>query len=381
MSLLDSSFTPLLPYLQSADVSTLWIADENALSALQQFEHNHYPLLSLITNRYDVYTLAKSKNINATFNDFDFSQLNADRLCSGITTQPHRIIYRVSKEKALTHYLLNQACKLLHRKNSGPLGELILSGKKQEGIKSYQTTLLNTFQCKGKLKKQGLNYSGIFSEFIVEAEITADNYTTIQRLPTPNHPHITAYTKPGIFGWNKIDTGSELLLESLPAILKARDIAPKNILDLGCGYGWIFINLPSYLPLNLLQENSPQTSITATDNNATALLCAKKNSVDHALAITIIADDCAQNISEQFDLIVCNPPFHQGFSHDKTLTVKFLEQTKKHLTPNGIAIFVVNEFIQFPSEQLRLFKQQAIHTKQHGFKIVVLTSHAFNSED
>jgi 16S rRNA (guanine1207-N2)-methyltransferase len=372
MSLLDSSFTPLLPYLQSPDVTTLWIADENALSALHHLEHNHYPLLSLITNRYDIYTLAKSKNIDARFSDFNF-----DHFYDGTSTQPQRIIYRVSKEKALTHHLLNQACRLLNQLHNESLGELIISGKKQEGIKNYQKTLLDTFECKGKLKKQGLDYSGVFSVFSADRKIPDNDYTTIQRLPTPDHPHITAYTKPGVFGWNKIDMGSELLLESLPKILKERDITPNNILDLGCGYGWIFINLPSYLQTNVIEntestESIKQVSVTATDNSATALLCAQKNSINHALSVSIVPDDCAQNIEEKFDLIVCNPPFHQGFSHDKSLTIKFLEQTKKHLTSDGIAVFVVNEFIQFPSEQLQRFTQHTIYTKQHGFKIVVL---------
>ena len=366
MSFLDSSFSPLLPHLQSADVPTLWIADENALSALQHLEQNDFPLLSLITNRYDIYTLAKSKNIDSTFNDFNF-----DHFYDGDNTMKiQRVIYRVSKEKALTHHLLNQACKLLNKKNSEPLGELILSGKKQEGIKSYQKKLLDTFECKGKLKKQGLDYSGVFSDFTITKDIPDDNYTTIQRLPTPNHPHLKVYTKPGVFGWNKIDIGSELLLENLPAILQERSIVPQNILDLGCGYGWIFTNLPLYLPDNYISR----VTITATDNNATALLCAEKNSVNLSLPTSIISDDCAQNIDEKFDLILCNPPFHQGFSHDKTLTVKFLEQTKRHLTHKGIAVFVVNEFIQFPNEQLALFTSQTIITKKNGFKIVTLSN-------
>ena len=115
-----------------------------------------------------------------------------------------------------------------------------------------------------------------------------------------------------------------------------------------------------------------RASVTATDNNATALLCANKNSTDYPCSISITPDDCAQNINEKFDLILCNPPFHQGFSHDKTLTIKFLEETKKHLTHSGIAVFVVNEFIQFSSEQLKLFTQYSIFVKQRGFKIIVL---------
>ena len=349
MSFLDSSFSPLLPYLQSADVPTLWIADENALSALQHLEQNDYPLLSLITNRYDIYTLAKSKNIDSTFNDFNF-----DHFYDGDNTMKiQRVIYRVSKEKALTHHLLNQACKLLNKKNSGSLGELILSGKKQEGIKSYQKKLLDTFECKGKLKKQGLDYSGVFSNFTITKNIPDDNYTTIQRLPTPNHPHLKVYTKPGVFGWNKIDIGSELLLESLPAILQERDISPKNILDLGCGYGWIFLNLPYYLPT----ENLQKISVTATDNNATALLCAEKNSASLSLPTSIIPDDCAQNIDEKFDLILCNPPFHQERVMGDQIAMRMFAQAAQVLTANGEFWVVGNRHLGYHVKLKRWFSR------------------------
>lgn len=364
MNLLDSSFIPLLPYLESADRPTLWVADENALNTLHTLAPRDYPLLTIITNRYDIYELAQSKNIQALFNDFDFDELAAKNVA-----QPQRIIYRISKEKSLSHHIFNQCCQLLTSKtNTADQCELIISGKKQEGIKSYQKSLSHTFNCEGSLKKQGLNYFGSFTRFSTEKKLDDDNYPSLQALATPHHPHISAYTKPGVFGWNKIDKGTELLLLHLPAILKEAHLSPKHILDLGCGYGWIFINLPFYLS----QSDLKQASITATDNNATALLCAKANSEKSTLTINIIADDCAKNINETFDLILCNPPFHQGFSHDKSLTEKFLQQTKKHLAPKGIAVFVVNEFIQFPESQLKLFSQHTIFAKEHGFKIIIL---------
>lgn len=395
MNRLDSSFTPLLPYLQPTDISTLWVADENALHALEQLPVNTSPLLSLITNRYDIYTLAKSKGIAAVFNDFDFSTLN-----TVINAPVERIVYRISKEKALTQHIFIQSVMLLSNnkardllnsdllksnlpvaniKNNnvrnGRVGELIISGRKQEGIKSYQRYLTDTLACDGQLKKQGTNYSGTFSSAtpssfsrVVKNIDFDDRYQAITPLPTPNHRHINAHSKPGIFGWDKIDSGTELLLHSLSPIIEQHRLSPKTLLDLGCGYGWIFINLPHYLDEKILS----QLSVTATDNNATALLCANINSKNLPFNITLVADDCAKNLNDKFDLILCNPPFHQGFSHDQSLTQKFLEQIKQHLTVTGIAVLVMNEFISLPKQQLALFREYTVHKKQHGFKIVIL---------
>jgi 16S rRNA (guanine1207-N2)-methyltransferase len=176
------------------------------------------------------------------------------------------------------------------------------------------------------------------------------------------------YSKPGVFGWNKIDRGTELLLQTLPDIAEQYKPSYKKILDLGCGYGWLFLNLPSYCPENSLNHSQ----ITATDNNAAAITCATKNAQLSDLTIRVIADDCAQQLKEKFSLILCNPPFHQGFSHDQSLTAKFLQQIQQHLEVAGIAVLVMNEFISLPKQQLALFQEVTVYKKQQGFKIIIL---------
>ena len=170
----------------------------------------------------------------------------------------------------------------------------------------------------------GTHYHACLNNFNHHATLDDQNYSQFQQ-PFSDHPlHKQLYSKPGVFGWNKIDLGTELLLQSLPNILKQYDHPFCNILDLGCGYGWIFANLPHYVSQTTLSN----VRITATDNNATAIACAKKNALINPLNIDIIADDCATHINEKFDLILCNPPFHQGFAHDKTLTQKILRSNQ-----------------------------------------------------
>ena len=56
------------------------------------------------------------------------------------------------------------------------------------------------------------------------------------------------YSKPGIYGWQKIDRGSALLIEQLSDVLASMARAPKRLADLGCGYGYLSIMAAQQLP-------------------------------------------------------------------------------------------------------------------------------------
>jgi 16S rRNA (guanine1207-N2)-methyltransferase len=169
---IDSSFTPLLHFIQHADIPTLWLADENALSTLAALESPVSNLnsshLHIATNRYDIYQLALEKNISVEFNDFTLEAL---------PQVPQRIIYRISKEKALTHYLFNRAAQLL-----GETGELIISGKKQEGVKTYASKLITLMGAEGQLKKSNNVYHGYFTQLNNREPLDDQRYSEIQAL-------------------------------------------------------------------------------------------------------------------------------------------------------------------------------------------------------
>ena len=70
------------------------------------------------------------------------------------------------------------------------------------------------------------------------------------------------YTKPGIYGWQKIDLGSRLLVAAIQEYLGAGDSRQLNtVLDLGCGYGY----------LSIMLARLGASHIVATDNNIAAV--------------------------------------------------------------------------------------------------------------
>ena len=369
----DAALQLLQTELSTVDQETLWYADENVtpLFVTHLFESISPSLpLTIVTNRYDIYQSAQKKHLKCIFTDFncdDYNRNGYNRDSSnnrdGYSSAPiKKIIYRISKEKALTHYLLNQASQLLAN-NGDKNSTLIISGYKQEGIKSYSDKLIKQMHALGNLKKSGNAYLGRFTFKPLQHIPCLDdqNYAKIQTIPVNRQPIAQFYSKPGIFGWNKIDRGTELLLEALQTIYSSLSPAPKTVLDIGCGYGWIFLNLDRY----------DFSHITATDNNAAALICAQKNTALITTPVRVVASDCANTITSQYDLVLCNPPFHKGFQHNQQLTEQFINSCHAHTLSGGICLVVVNTFINIEKHMDTAFEKTTIIKRENGFKVIL----------
>ena len=230
----------------------------------------------------------------------------------------------------------------------------------QEGIKTYATKLAKTLKASGKLKKNGLTYLGNFSQLNQHSPLDDQQYSKL-RMVKPEHS-VSFFSKPGVFGWDKIDQGTVLLLEGLIGIFKDLTPQPKTALDLGCGYGWVALNIDGY---NF-------ESITATDNNIAALISAEANAKLMNTPLKVVASNCANHFTEKFDLVLCNPPFHKGFKHSQELTEQFLLACSKRLKPKGFGLFVVNEFIPLEKLSAKLFSQRKVLVQERGFKVILL---------
>ncbi|MDP1932741.1 MAG: methyltransferase [Gammaproteobacteria bacterium] len=335
---------------QSAD-TTLWIVDENLAAEQLLAVHPRANLLAL-TNRFEVGEALQARGLKCSVSDFAFAGLPVQQFT--------RIVYRVSKERAVVYHCINESFKLL-----APGGSLHLLGHKDDGIKTNGRNAEQVFRSTARLQKHGTAYS----MSIVKPTVTAAP-ENLQWLDSKDYSRLrdcrvgdfSFISKPGVFGWNKIDHGSELLAREALAHLSERSDA-GSVLDLGCGYGYLLMATAAL----------PFARRTATDNNAAAVLAASANFAKLQIAVTVTLDDCGTHLSEQFDVILCNPPFHQGFSTSSALAEKFLLQIRKLLNPNGEAMLVVNQFI--PIERVAAPHFANITTLSHtdGFKITLLS--------
>ena len=133
------------------------------------------------------------------------------------------------------------------------------------------------------------------------------------------------------------------------------------MLDLGCGYGYIAL-CASQFGFN---------HIVTTDNNAAAISAVEENLKSlQEIEWQVIAADGGDAIEQQFDTILCNPPFHSGFSIDDQLGIKFLSQTKRLLKRSGRALFVVNGFIPLEHKAKAYFEQVEVLANNGSFKLI-----------
>lgn len=143
---------------------------------------------------------------------------------------------------------------------------------------------------------------------------------------------------PGVFSHGRLDEGTALMLEHLPRIKESK-VRQRRVLDMGCGTGVI--------GLSLLKRN-PDLAVTFSDVNAMALEATRLSLAENDFPGEVIASDIWQDITDRYDLIISNPPFHTGQKTDYDLAERFIRQAKKHLKRSGELRIVANRFLKYP---------------------------------
>lgn len=329
----------------------LWLVDEN-LAAAELLSMAANDNLQCITNRCDLAALLESQGFSVQLNDFDFSVFDSQYF--------EVVYYRVGKEKALVHHIINSAAGCLET-----AGRLVLAGYKNEGTKTYIDKAAALYA--GTLDRQRGANTAMLAAISKPADllITADNrlddkhYRDQHRLMAED---IEFISKPGLYGWNKIDKGSELLMEVLPTFLASLKQPPEKIADLGCGYGY----------LSVMASQQVEAHFMAVDNNIAAVSMCQLNFDIHQVSGNVLLSDAAQALEPPMDLVLCNPPFHRGFDVQGDLTDKFLQAAKRLVGIRGHAVFVVNGFIPLEKKARGLFNESRELANNGSFKVWVL---------
>ncbi len=339
----DVSLQAIYRELSGSEQALWWFVDEHLQAPLPSFSGQ----CQVWTNRCDSAAQLKQAGFSAQLGDFDFSDTDV---------LPTKVLYRVSKEKLLVHYLINQALARL------PMGGLLyLAGKKNDGLKTYAEKAAKLVGGKAKVRKLGGDaYLAQIEKYTEPGALLPDgDYPLLRQISDAP----AMFSKPGIFGWQKEDRGSALLIAQLPRFLELLNRLPLSVLDLGCGYAYLSLMAARYLP---------DSQFILTDNNATALLAAEKNCAVNQLNARCVLADCAEGVSEKVDVVLCNPPFHQGFAVEGDLTDRFLHAAWQRLKEDGQALFVVNQFIPLERKAQRLFASSECLAEEEGFKVIRL---------
>ena len=348
----DQAFALLARAINQCQQRALWVVDENtAAEDLALIVPND--CITVLTNRFDLAQVLQQRGLITQLSDF-----SADTF---IPASFSAVFYRIGKEKSQVHHIINLAGQLLE-----PRGILWLAGYKQEGMQTYAKKA--TAYLGHKAEQQRLSAAALVS--VVRAETTADplddrGYTVQQTLALGT---VDVVSKPGIFGWRKVDAGSAFLIGQLPMLLEQYPGDRQRLLDLGCGYGYL-----SVMAHQLLAASIPGLTITATDNNIAATTLCSENFQRLGIAGEVVLDHCGASLGNEYDLILCNPPFHRGQDVERGLTTLFLHSMQRLLQPEGLALVVVNSFIPLEKLADTLFSRVDQLANNRQFKLIALT--------
>ena len=161
----------------------------------------------------------------------------------------------------------------------------------------------------------------------------------------------------GVFAKSTLDFGSRLLLETL-----MKENVEGDVLDLGCGIGYIGI---------LLKKSFPQISLTMSDVNSLAVTLARENSARYGQNNNTVVSDGFAEIDDHFDIIVSNPPIRTGKKNIYSLFAQSLD----HLKPAGRLYLVIRQK-QGAESAVRFLKTLSEKTevieKKNGYWIILV---------
>ncbi|WP_350269269.1 methyltransferase [Brevibacterium sp. CBA3109] len=158
------------------------------------------------------------------------------------------------------------------------------------------------------------------------------------------------------FSGIKSDEGSTALLTALAAAtqpaqsqtVEAVPGSPKSVLDLGCGNGWL---------LTAAMRVTAAKKGTGVDVSKAAVTSARETAEANGLEVeTILADatdvqaltggDSAVSAGG-YDLILLNPPFHQGTTIETDTAAGLMAAAAQLLAPGGQVLTVYNSHLDY----------------------------------
>lgn len=152
---------------------------------------------------------------------------------------------------------------------------------------------------------------------------------------------------PAVFAREKLDIGSRLLL---PHVVKAASTlqAGDSVLDLACGNG--------VLGLTTLADRE-DLQLGFSDVSSQAVLSARHNVEQAFPAANAIFSHCdgIDAGTGTFDLILLNPPFHEGGVVGDHIALRLFEQASRHLKPGGHLLMVGNRHLGYHRSLRRFF--------------------------
>lgn len=246
----------------------------------------------------------------------------------------------------------NQNCFLDLLECVKPSGWIVISGNKTAGAASMMKWVKKIVPITHKLSKN----HGLVFWMQVPPQIEKQN---IAQLRSPPLSFDKFQTTSGMFSHGRIDLGSAALASYMPKV-----IAGKTA-DFGAGWG--------YLSHVALESNVKLTTLDLYEADYNALKAAKQhlNLTTTPFPIHFYWHDLVHEpVTNLYDTIISNPPFHTQQTTDISLGKYFILNAAKCLKSGGSLLLVANRHLPYETLLKDIFRTVLIREQAHGFKII-----------
>jgi len=254
------------------------------------------------------------------------------RLADGVDGFPldsfDLVLSHLPRGRAVQEELIRGAARVLR-----PGGRFYLVAHKRVGVKgaiAYSRDLFG--HCGVVRQKKGYHAALAIKPDGLELPTPAESYVT--HTVALDSVETALVSKPGVFAWDRLDDGTA-------ALVGAMEIGVGDtVLDLGCGTGLAGL---------AAARHASGGQVVLVDADARAVESARRTLAINGIANSeVLLSDCAAAVLERrFDVVITNPPFHQGVGVDYEVACQFVRDSARVLRSGGRLFLVANRFLRY----------------------------------